>query len=800
MEERILSIVETEFGLTGNLLPLGADQDLNYKLETAQGNFLVKITRDPHQWARVNAQNKLLSSLNSAQFPMPLAGFKNKFLADFQHNEQILPLRVFPFIEGAFLANVKPPLAFYTDFGAFLAELDQHLSGYRDPVLEVYSHSWDPQKVQELSDQTGIISDPEIRRIVKYFLMKHREEVAPILHRLPQQLIHGDANDYNVIVEGKREKGGKAEGFSLKGLIDFGDMVYAARIQEVSIALTYALMDADQPLETAAALVRGYHSILPLSKTEIELLYYLIPARLATSLIHSSVNYQKDPTNEYHQISAAPAERLIRSWLRINPLLFTNRMLSACGWADPIDPDEIKAETRHKIQVRHQYLSKSQSISYREPIQMSGSALQYMYAADGRTYIDGVNNIPHVGHCHPDVVEAGQRQMAKLNTNTRYVYDSLNEYAEMLLATFPDSLSKVFFVNSGSAATDLAVRLAKAHTGHDEFIVLDHAYHGNTTSAINLSPYKFNRKGGQGQPPKTHIINLTKSPSPSVPQSLSTPVPESPIFIAESIPGCAGQIVLDPEFMKEQVRKIHEVGGLYIADEVQTGFGRVGKHFWGFELYDVVPDMVILGKPIANGHPMGAVVCTEAVAASFETGMEFFSSFGGNPVSCEIAKAVLKVIKDEGLQEKAWEIGEFLLERFSEIQRKTLSDGLRYTVYGLRQAETGDRKPETLNRIPNTDFAVTFISDVRGSGLFLGIELVKDLSTLEPDPEAASSLVNYMKDRGILLSTDGPDENVIKFKPPMCFSRENAEEVVVGIWEWGMGNGDLGLGTRGLGD
>ncbi len=381
---------------------------------------------------------------------------------------------------------------------------------------------------------------------------------------------------------------------------------------------------------------------------------------------------------------------------------------------------------------------------------MVGAAMQYMYSADGRTYLDCVNNIPHAGHCHPKIVEAGQRQMARLNTNTRYLYDSMDRYAEKLLSKFPPGLNKIFFVNSGSAATDLAVRLAECHTGGCEYLVLDYAYHGNTKAAVSLSPYKFNRKGGKGKPENVTIIEVP-SPGPL----LGKEGAKSPhTFFAESIVGCAGQIVLPKDFMQQTVNRVRAEGGIYVADEVQTGFGRVGHKFWGFELYDVVPDIVILGKPMGNGHPMGAVVCTESIARSFETGMEFFSSFGGNPVSCEIGLAVLEVIEEEGLQENARLVGDYLLRQWA---------------LGSRQLAVGSRQYH--------------VAEVRGSGLFLGIELIKN-ETGEPATEAAVHIVNEMKERGFLLSTDGPFNNVIKFKPPMCFSMENAEELAENLGRW----------------
>ena len=387
---------------------------------------------------------------------------------------------------------------------------------------------------------------------------------------------------------------------------------------------------------------------------------------------------------------------------------------------------------------------------------MRGAAFQYMFDAAGNTFLDAYNNIPHVGHSHPKVVAAGQKQMAQLNTNTRYVYEELTQYAEKLLKYFPESLCKVFFVNSGSAASDLAIRLAHAHTKARHLLVMESGYHGNTQTSIDISDYKFNNPKGEGQ--KDHIL---KTPLPNIYKGQFAGHPEagalygketvsqiknSPFplaaFIAEPVVGCAGQIPLAEGYLKEVYPAMRAQGGVCISDEVQTGFGRLGDHFWGYEAQGVVPDIVVLGKPIANGHPMGAVVCNAEVADSFGKGVEFFSSFGGNPVSCAIASAVLDVIEEENLQARAKQVG----DHYQSLLKKL---ALQFPALG----------------------------DVRGSGLFLGIEIVKE-GTQEPHTELAQHLKNEMRERHILISTDGPFDNVIKTKPPLCFSKENAEQVV----------------------
>jgi 4-aminobutyrate aminotransferase-like enzyme len=392
--------------------------------------------------------------------------------------------------------------------------------------------------------------------------------------------------------------------------------------------------------------------------------------------------------------------------------------------------------------------------------------MQHLFDEKGRAYLDGVNNVPHVGHCHPKVVKAAQEQMGLLNTNTRYLHDHLVRYAERLTATLPEPLRICFFVNSGSEANDLALRLARTFTNHTDLIVVDGAYHGNLSSLIDISPYKFDGPGGAGAPDHVHKVPMPdvyrgpyKANDPKAGEKYAGFIHEAvaelgqrkkgvAAFICESLLGCGGQIVLPAGFLKEAQGLVRSVGGLFIADEVQVGFGRVGSHFWGFQAQDVVPDIVTLGKPIGNGFPLAAVITRPEIAEAFDNGMEYFNTYGGNPVSCAVGLAVLDVMEEEKLQERARRVGEVL-----KASLKDLMD--RHDLIG----------------------------DVRGLGLFIGIELVKNRQSLTPAAEEASWAIEKMKERGILLSTDGPLHNVIKIKPPLAFNEDDADFLVTTLDE-----------------
>ncbi len=422
------------------------------------------------------------------------------------------------------------------------------------------------------------------------------------------------------------------------------------------------------------------------------------------------------------------------------------------------DPAEQKITDL--LAKRKKQLGYNLSLSYQQPLHILRGWGAYLLDHSGRRYLDTVNNVAHVGHEHPKVVAAGQRQLAVLNTNTRYLHEEIVAFAEALTATLPEALSVVYFVNSGSEANELALRMASAWSGGSRhMLAIEAGYHGNTSRTIEVSSYKFDRKGGSGRPSYTELLplpdtyrGLHRDPA-TAGRSYAAYATEAIAriqaqghrlagFIAESILSCGGQIVLPAGYLAAVYAAVRAAGGLCVADEVQVGLGRVGTHFWGFELQGVVPDIVTIGKPIGNGYPLGAVVCTTAVATAFANGMEYFNTFGGSPVACAIGQSVLSVLREEALQENAAKIGAYLQAGFLELQ---------------------------------SDFPI--IGQWRGQGLFQGIELVEDPNSRKPAQRQAAYLANRMRQLACLMSTDGPDENILKIKPPMCFSSQDADQL-----------------------
>lgn len=747
------SLLQEQFGIhCSELKKLNGYDNSNYLVKTDNGKYIFKTYKKGAELLDlVNAENQVLLYLQESEqnrYPRPIQFVDESEVKVLNIKGKQTICRMLSFLDGQFLGDTTHSKKLFQSLGAFLAEMDLQLQLCKNYTIKAREWEWDIQYLHLNKRYIDEIPDLSNRKIVSYFIQQFEENVTAILSTLRKSIIHNDANEWNVLVKDE----------AVSGIIDFGDLAHSFLINELAVAITYACYDKEDPLKWAQYIIEGYHKKLTLFENEISVLYYLIAARLCISVCNSAHSRKSDASNEYAFSSEKKAWSMLHKWLTINPLAAENHFRSAINL-----PKKKTTSIEQMVEKRHNSISPIVSLSYSKPIYMNRSAFQYMYDAYGNTYLDAYNNIPHVGHAHPKVVEAGQRQMAKLNTNTRYIYDVLANYAENLLSYFPASLNKVYFVNSGSAATDLAIRLARAHTNHELMMVMEHGYHGNTQNGIDISDYKFSNKAGQGkkdfilktQIPDTYRGKYTDNDGTAGKKYAQETIDQieksdHPIaaFISEPIVGCGGQVPLAKGYLKEIYPKIKAQGGVCISDEVQTGFGRLGEYFWGYEMQDVVPDIVILGKPMGNGHPIGAVVTTSEIADSFSKGVEFFSSFGGNPVSCAIGQSVLNVIEEEELQKNAFEVGNYYQSLFRKV---------------------------------SDEFSQ--IGDVRGSGLFIGVEIIKDNGTMEPDTHLASVIKNELRNQNILVSTDGPFDSVIKTKPPLCFTKENAHQVIDHIYE-----------------
>ena len=984
-------IAREVYGLDVTAHAMASERDKTFRLDTTDGPaYVMKVSNALDTLDLLEAQTQAAEiaiaagvcvqdvrrSLGGEQIPIVNGHF----------------VRVLDFIPGVLLGDVTPKSAsLREDLGRNVGLLSRSLNGYDHPAVhrEFY---WDiAQAGPVLTGGREHVTDPARGELLDSIITRWNDDIEPRMKSLRHAVIHGDANDNNVVVDPGHVNDPAGRYVHVAGIIDFGDIVYSAVVNDVAVAAAYHVHDAADPVGVVADIARGFHSEYPLDEAEIELLWDLVTIRLSMSAVNAAVQSTERPGDPYLTIDEEsswlahtriagihppramyrlrdaigldphPHGEHIRDFLRrqtpapmlgspwadyklfhldlsvgsdlfaanevgMNPADFDVRIrrevngdmntVAVGGYGesrlvytapefatsdDPADErrtvhlavdvwthaevplhspiagrihrvndntahldygpvvivehasdegvpfyslyghlstrtldkihegDEVAAgdiigwvgtpprngdwaphvhlqlimdlfdldvdypgvgvpsersfwlgispdpalllglssdlttakrrEITDTLDDRHRLLGPNLSISYRTPLRIVRGIGSYLYDDQGRSYLDSVNNVAHVGHAHPHVVAAGQRQMSVLNTNTRYLHENVLEYAERLGALLPGELSVCFFVNSGSEANDLALRLIRAHTGGNDVICVENGYHGHSQALIDVSPYKHAGKGGKGAPSWVHTAAMPdpyrgthRGYGPEVGTAYADDVARCVTaaranglagMIVESMIGCGGQVVLPHGYLTAAAAHVRAAGGLVIADEVQVGFGRVGPQFWGFATQGLVPDIVTMGKPAGNGHPLAAVVTTPEIAASFANGMEYFNTFGGNPVSAAIGLAVLDVIEQENLPENAACIGERILAGARELAE-------RYDIIG----------------------------DARGLGLYLGIELVRDRETLEPADIEASYIIERMRDLGVLVSIDGPHNNVLKIKPPIVWGEAEADRLI----------------------
>ncbi len=466
---------------------------LNYKIISNNKSFLLKkYSLSRRNLNFVKSENKIIHLLNKKikkVFPQIILNINKEELTIVKKEKAIY--RILSFIEGKFLSESKHSYNLFSNFGKILGKINKELLKLEDETIESRKIEWDIKNLNWNRKYLEYIEDVETKKLVEYFLLQFNENVFPNDCNLRRSIIHNDANDWNILVNKD----------NIIGVIDFGDMVKTYLINEVAIALSYILIEKEDIMKWIIKFLKPYNKSIKLKSIEIDLLYYLIPARLCTTLLKSSFHEKEDPSDKYITISKKGATDLLKKWITINPVLLQDRIKKELNISI-----KKRASNLDLIKERKKYLSKAYSLSYNSPIQINKAAFQYMYDTIGNTYLDAYNNVPLVGHEHPRITKSAQKQIAKLNTNTRYLYSNLSEYSKLLLKKFPKKFKKVFYVNSGSAASDLAIRIAKTHTKSKNIAVLEQGYHGNTSRGINISHYKYSGKGGHKK--KKNIIEL----------------------------------------------------------------------------------------------------------------------------------------------------------------------------------------------------------------------------------------------------------------------------------------------------
>jgi 4-aminobutyrate aminotransferase-like enzyme/Ser/Thr protein kinase RdoA (MazF antagonist) len=661
-------------------------------------------------------------------------------------------VRMIPYLPGAIMQPGELDERSLREIGSVVARLARALRGFFHPaagrVIE-----WDQKHLLELASHAALVSDPSRRALLERALERFTRRVAPALPSLRAQVIHNDVTLDNLLLD--------AAG-TVTGIIDFGDMAHTATVLDVPATLQSLVREREDLFAVAAAFLPGYTSVLPLEDQEADLLGDLLAGRMTQTILISAWRTRQFPENDYITGWAEPAWALLEQLERIGFDEASRRLAAAAqapilrGRTAAAPPDDDLVARRRRVLG-----SALEPLSYRRPLHLVRGAGAWLYDADGRAYLDAYNNVPVVGHAHPRVVDAIARQAALLNTNTRYLHSAVVDLAERIVAGMPPGLDTVMFVNSGSEANDLGWRLATAATGATGALVTDWAYHGVTAAIADLSPSEW-RPGQRPESvetfaaPDTYRGPYARPPDGAMAarrdmaaavERLGSRGLRPAALLIDSLFTSDGIFAPPPASAAAGLAVAREAGALYIADEVQAGHGRGGTGLWSFTAWGQTPDVVTLGKPMGNGHPIAAVVTRAELVDRLAAETTFFSTFGGNPVACVAALTVLDVLEDERLVENAASVGGWLRGELSRL---------------------AERHPA--------------IGDVRGRGLMTGVELV-ERETGAPAAGLARTVRDEMRERGVLVGTTRRERNVLKIRPPLCIRRDEAQLIVTTLDE-----------------
>jgi 4-aminobutyrate aminotransferase-like enzyme/Ser/Thr protein kinase RdoA (MazF antagonist) len=736
------------FGVAADALaPLAGERDQNFRADTAGGQrFLFKISNPADDLAILQMQAAALRHIQLVNPALPvmrvlpnLAG-QDYASVPGQDGQDYLA-RLFTFLPGRTPPNTSLRTAAIRSFGRTTAELGRALRGFFHPAAD-YEILWDLKHAARIRELAPYITDDQRRQQVQRVLDRFDANVAPVLPTLRAQVVHADMSLDNVLLD---------DDLNISGIVDFGDMTHTALVCDLAVAVADVLHGREDALDAAEAMIAGYASVTPLEDAEAGLLADLVATRLATEMAISAWRSDIYPGHAAYAVAGEPGCRAFLDSIDAAGFETVRRRFGAAAAALP-----YRRVPTADLLARRKRVLPSSPLFYTEPVHLVRGEGVWLFDADGRRYLDCYNNVPVVGHSHPRVARAVAAQQHVLATHSRYLHEAIVELAERVTATLPPALDAMLVVNSGSEANDLAWRIARAATGRGGALVTAHAYHGLTQATHALSPEEW-AKGEQ----HAHVATV---PAPDgyrgayrreqdgwagrYADAIGDAVlalGDLGLAAAYLDPGFTAEGILapPPDYLSAAAQRVGTAGGLLIADEVQAGYGRSGTGLWSFSASGVEPDMMVLGKPMGNGFPVAALVVRSDLLSQVPQETELFSTFGGNPVACSAALAVLDVIEEEGLVQRAAQSGSYLRSGLQEL---------------------ADRHE--------------LIGDVRGNGLLVGVELVTDRAARLPAASQAGQAAEAMRAHGVLLGVTGPDGNVLKIRPPLAFGREHADLLI----------------------
>jgi 4-aminobutyrate aminotransferase-like enzyme len=759
-------VVRELYGIEGGFSRLYGERDQNFRVCATDGtDYVLKFANSDEDPGVLDMQHQALAHIEERDpdLPIPrvirtLDGAMSGSLDDADGKAHIV--RLLSFLPGIDLADVPLTSKVLRALGTTTARLDKALRSFFHPSAD-HVLLWDLKHLPDLRHNTDVIKDPGQRHRIETVIDHFADHVLPLLRDLRWQIIHNDANSGNVLVaEDDPER--------IAGIIDYGDMIHAPLICDVAIAAASVSQHCDDPISAICEVAMGFDGVTPLEAEEVDLIYDLVIARAASEILICTwrIANPTGPTEDIEAIVAsfwptfdrllAVGRKTVRARLR-DALKFP----PYCPQPGEVDQAEADAVLDEMLERRRELLGEKLYLFYDRPLHMVRGEGVWLYDATGRAFLDAYNNVTHIGHSHPHVLRSITRQYAALCTNTRYVYGNIIVYAERLTATIADQPRVCVFVNSGSEAVDISWRMAKMHSGKSGAIIIERAYHGGTDAIDAFSP--------TDRPVNEIPAHIRTIVTPDTYRGAFRGDDAAARYAADIDRAIAeldeagygvGAVMIDTSFvnhgiidvpagyLKLVVDKVRAAGGVFIADEVQSGFGRMGSHMWGHQAHGVEADIAALGKPIGNGLALAAIITTPEILASFTEQTGYFSTFGGNPVACAAGGAVLDVIEDMQLLANATETGEYLRQ-------------------GLRAL--AQRHP--------------MIGDVRGTGMIAGVELVRDRTTQEAAKQETKQVINAMKEKGVLVGREGYLGNVLKIRPSMVFKPENADYLIAALDE-----------------
>lgn len=738
-------IAERSFGVSGTVSELGGERDQNFRVDTDDGAaFVLKISNPADDPAALDLQTEALRHISDSDPELPVmrtvpTNDGSPWTSIDDADGVTHYVRLFTLVPGRTASPEELDHAALHAYGAVIARVGRALRGFFHSDAR-YDILWDLRHTPRLRSLLDAVMDDHRRNLAERVLDRFDERVDPEFDNLRAQVIHNDLTLDNVPLDADDR---------VSGIVDFGDLTHTALVCDLAVALASVMFRRSDPIEAAQAVIAGYVSVTPLEDEERRLLADLVAARLTAWGIIAAWRVKRHPDNaEYITAGEDEAWDLLTALEQMGLDVVGQRLQAAALATNvPYSP----ADTSDLASRRRRVLGSS-PLSYREPVHLVDGAGVWLFDPSGRRYLDAYNNVQVVGHANPKVAAAIAGQARKLATNSRYLHEALVTLAERLVATMPDGLDTALLVNSGSEANDLAWRMATVATGREGAIVSENAYHGITDATTALSPEVW---------PDEYCPDHVETVPPPVDGSSNTGAAGSVGALSDAVDALEARgtglaaLLFDPLFtsdgirspeadeLRRMVERVHDSGGLVVADEVQSGHGRTGSHLWGFQASDIVPDIVTLGKPMGNGHPVAAVVARSELVSTLRDRTGIFSTFGGNPVSCVAALAVLDVADDRELLAHTVDVGEYLragLERLS----------VEHDLVGA----------------------------VRGRGLMLGVELVRDQETWAPATSETTEVVNGLRQRRVLIGSTGRHSNVLKIRPPLVFERSHADHLL----------------------